>query len=277
VYDFRNDAAENLPSVFSYLSPLIGKVVLPIAFVLSLLYRKYVTAALLLGFAALIFGLTSHKSVLFSPFLILFVYLVSRGKNLIVKFNAGLLLILLTGVVGFWLSQEFARENASETFEWIGSLTMRRTFFLPTQLNFMYYDFFSKNDLVLFSNSKLTFGLIDYKYPLPVTHLIGQEYFGNEEMGANTGWFGGGYMQAGFYGLLLYAAAIGVMFRYIDACARNSGERALITAAVVVPVLGMLTSSDLPVAFFTHGLYLNLLLIACFKRRESSYAHSASE
>ncbi len=276
VYDFRNDAADNLPGLFGYISPLVSKVMLPIAFVLSLLYRKYMTAAALLCFAVLIFGLTSHKSVLFTPFLILFIYLVSRGDNLIVRLNVGLLMVLLVGILGFWYSQELGREHGGDTFEWIGSLTIRRTFFVPTQLNYMYYDFFSKNDLVLFSNSKLTLGLVDYKYPLSVTHLIGKEYFDNEVMGANTGWFGSGYMQAGFWGLLLYGAIIGLMFKYIDACARNSGERALVTAAVVVPVLGIVTNSDLPIAFFTHGLYLNLLLIACFKRRESSNAPSAS-
>jgi hypothetical protein len=273
VYDLREEAAENLPGVFGYISPLMGKVVVPIAFVLSLLYRKYLMALVFFSISVLIFGLTAHKAPLFFPFLILFVYIVSTGKNLTLKFNLGVLIILLVSLWDFVLLQKYG----PGTFGWAGNLVMRREFFLPGQINFWYYDFFSKHGFVWFTNSKLTLGMLDYPYPLDVSHLIGREYFNNEKTGANTGWFGSGYMQAGFLGLLLYATVIAGIFKYIDACARQTGERALITAAVVIPVFALITSTDLLTAFFTHGLYVNLLLIACFHRKESIDAYSPSK
>lgn len=276
VYDFREEAAENLPGVFGYISPLVGKVVVPIAFVLSLIFRKWLMAGAMFCAAVLMFGLTAHKSTLFSPFLILLIYLISRKDNLALKLNLVMLLILLLTLGDFWV----AAQQDDGSFGWFGNFFMRRVFFVPANINYLYYEFFSQHEFVFFSNSKFSLGLIDYPYPLQPAHLIGREYFNTDHLGANTGWLGSGYMQAGLTGLVLYGAAVGLMFRYIDACARATGERALITAAVAVPVFALVTSSDLPTALLTHGLYLNLLLIACFHAKEHPHdvhAHRPSQ
>lgn len=270
VYDFREDARGNLPEIYTYISPLVGKVVVPICFVLSLIHRKFLLAILLTCCAFLIFGLTAHKSTLFAPLLILLVYAASSRKRIALKLNIAILAVLSIGLADFWLQERYG----AGIFGWVGNLILRRVFLVPGHTNYMYYDFFSQNDFVLFSNSKLTLGLIEYEYPLNVAQLIGFTYHDNENLFANTGWLGSAYMQAGFIGLLIYASVIAAIFKYIDACARASGERALITAAVTVPLFALITSADLPTAFLTHGLYLNLLLIACFHRNETSNAYS---
>jgi hypothetical protein len=273
VYEFRERAADNLPGLFAYVSPLIGKVAVPVAFVLALLNRRHAMAAAMLVCSFLIFGLTTHKSALFSPFLILLIYAVSSGRGLTLKLNLAVLAVILASLVDFWLQTV----SDNPFYGWTGNLLVRRVFFVPAHLNYLYYDFFSRNEWVLFSNSKLTLGLLDYPYPLDTPYLIGRTYFDNDRMAANTGWAGSGYMQAGFAGLLLYAAIIGIVFKYIDACARRSGAQALTTASVVIPVYALITSGDLPTSFLTHGLYLNLLLIACFHGKENTDAHSAPE
>lgn len=272
VYDLRADAAGILPSAFDYLSPLVSKVVVPTALVLSILYRQTLSAVVFACCSVLIFGLTAHKSPLFYPLLVLGVYAASSRKQLALLLGVAVVALLGLSLADFWL----ARQVDVDLFGWTGKLVMRRVFLLPAQLNFMYYDFFSRNEWVWFSNSKLTLGLADYPYDLTVTHLIGREYFDNESMGANTGWFGSGYMQAGFAGILLYAAVIAAVFHYVDECARRSGKQALMTAAVIVPVFAMLTSSDLLTAFFTHGLYLNLLVLACLVNKEPLHARRSS-
>jgi len=229
VYELRADAAGNLPSLFDYVSPLISKVVVPTALVLSVLHRQYLAALAFACCSVLIFGLTAHKAPLFYPLLVLGVYVASSRRQLGLLLGIAIVGVLCVSLADFWL----ARQYDDDMFGWIGKLVMRRVFFLPAQLNFMYYDFFSRNEWVWFSNSKLTFGLADYPYDLPVTHLIGREYFDSESMGANTGWFGSGYMQAGFAGILLYAAVIAAVFRYVDECAPLSGKQALLTAAII--------------------------------------------
>ncbi|MEN3363400.1 MAG: hypothetical protein V7606_674 [Burkholderiales bacterium] len=270
VYDFRRDAASNLPGIFAYISPLIGKVVVPIALVISLLYKKYSTALLVVGCAILIFGMTAHKSTLFAPFAILLVYYVSLSRNLIFKFNLALLALIMVGLGDFWLQQNYS----PDTFGTMATMTLQRVLFTPAYLNNLYFDFFSKNEWVLFSNSKLSLGLMDYPYTMDVSYQIGYTYFNDDRMSANTGWFGSAYMQAGFMGVLLYAVIMSALYKYIDACARRSGEPALITASVIVPAIVIITSADLPVSLVTHGLYVNLLLIACFHKEDISHAYS---
>jgi hypothetical protein len=266
IYDLRREAADNLPGMFGYISPLVAQVIIPTGFVLCLLYKKRLMAILLLLASALVFALTTHKSTLFIPFMLLFIYTVSLSKNLIFKFNVGLLLVVTIATIDFWLWKNYSQDF----FGWTGTLTLARVFFLPSQLNYVYYDFFSRNEWVWFSDSKLTLGLLDYPYTLGVPHLIGLEYFNSKSAGANTGWLGSGYMQAGFFGLILYAVIIAAIFRYIDACARLSGERALITAMLAVPVTTLFSSADLPTTMLTHGMLLCLILIACFRRSEGS-------
>lgn len=272
VYEFRGEAASNLPGIFGYISPLIAKIIVPVAFVLALLQKKYGMALIVFGATVLIFGLTAHKSTIFIPFMLLFVYAASSGKHLIGKLLLGILAVLVLSVLDFWGAQHYEGKYLG----WAGDLMLRRLFFIPAHLNYLYYDFFSQHGPVLFSNSKVTLGLLEYPYPLDVPHLIGSEYFYDETTGANTGWLGSGYMQAGFAGLVLYAFIVAAVFKYIDACARQSGDRALITAAVIAPILAVINSADLPPAFLTHGLYINLLLIACLSNR-SSNAHSSYE
>lgn len=269
VYDFRSDASSNLPDVYGYISPLIGKVVVPIGFVLALIQRKFVMAFLLTCCSVLIFGLTAHKSTLFAPLLIFLVYSVSERKRIPLKLNAAILLLLSIALLDFWMYERYG----DGIFGWVGNLVMRRSFLVPGHINYMYYDFFSQNNFVLFSNSRFSLGMMEYEYPLDVAHLIGSIYHNDEKLSANAGWLGSGYMQAGFVGLLIYALIIAVIFKYIDACAHASGNRALITASVAVPILALITSADLPTAFLTHGLYVNLLLIACFHGSNASNAY----
>lgn len=263
VYDFRDEAANNLPSTFGYLSPLMAKVIVPIGLVLSVLHRKYFITALYLVCAFIVFGLTSHKATVLNPLLVLFVYAASSSRTLIAKFSAGILVLLLLSMADFhfWI----AAHQEDGLFGWVGSLVLGRTFILPAEINYMYYDFFTRNDWVWFSDSKITLGLLEFQYPLDVAHMIGREYFNSDHAGANTGWIGSGYAQAGFAGMLLYAAITAVMYKYVDACAFHSGERRLITASILIPISSLITSSDLPTTLLTHGLLLNLVLIACFR------------
>lgn len=275
VYDFRSEAANNLPQMFGYVTPVIGKVIIPFGFVLSLVNRKYVDAALYAGCAFLMFGLTAHKGTVFDPLLVLFIYLVALRKNLSLGFNAGILLVILVSNADFAL----AMTHGDEVYGWIGTLMLARMFFLSNQINYMYYDFFTTNEWVYFADSKITMGLISFDYPLDIPHLIGLYYFNSELTNANTGWFGSGYAQAGFAGLVFYAVIISLIYKYVDVCARLSGKPALVAASIVVPISNFITSSDIPTTLLTHGLLANLILITCLincRRERPESAGSSS-
>ena len=149
---------------------------------------------------------------------------------------------------------------------WIATLGLRRIIFVPALLAFNYYDFFSQHSFVYWSHSKITLGLLPYKYELDIAHLIGLHYFGNPATGANTGWIGSGYANAGTAGMVVYASIIGTVFLFLDAYTKFHDERILISI-FIAPLLAIMVSSDLPTAILTHGALIGLLLLTFFRTR----------
>jgi len=258
VYDFRSGAAENLPSVFRYISPMVGKVFLPVALILAYSSKKFKLSAFIVFLSILVFGFTSNKGPLIYPFIVLVVYLLLSRQNYLADICKLSILVLVISVFDFLL--RLSTDNV--LLGWFGSLTMRRIFLVPADLNYLYYDFFSKNEFILWSDSKITFGFLDYIYDLSPSHLIGLEYFNNEATGANTGWLGSGYMHAGYIGVFIYSVIISFIFVYIDGVARCLKNYKLVAAANIIPIVTLMTSSDLPSVFLTHGLFINLIIIS---------------
>jgi len=251
VYEFRNEASQALPRIFGYFTPMTSKVILPSVLVLAVYDRKWLVAGLALIGSVMMFGLTGHKGPLFYPFLALGVYFVMRTRRMVQ-------LSLVCYIAVIFVSLAFYYMIDSNII--VGSMSLRRVYFVPARLNFLYYDFFSSHPYTMLAESKLTFGLIPYPYDLTATHVIGYHYFDNELTGANTGWLGSGYMHFGFAGMLIYALMIGLLLSVLDRLAKKK-ELAVVGAIMVVPVLTSFQSSDLPTCVLTHGLLLCLFLI----------------
>ncbi len=75
VYEFRRAAAEGLPGIFSYLSPIFAKVVIPFGMAVALYYRRYIFVGFFIGASILLFGITGNKFVLFSPIIFTCIFL----------------------------------------------------------------------------------------------------------------------------------------------------------------------------------------------------------
>lgn len=193
VYEFRSLAAQNLPQIYGYFSPMVSKVLLPFVLLLAVYRRKWFIAGLAISGCVMMFALTNHKGPLFYPFFILGIYFVMRSRRPIQFLFAGYILVVLVSLLVFFIG-DFGNI--------VPSLALRRVYFVPAHLNFIYYDFFSTHPHVMLAQSKLTFGLIQYPYDLGSSKLIGYQYFNNELTNANTGWLGSGYMHFGFAAML---------------------------------------------------------------------------
>jgi oligosaccharide repeat unit polymerase len=255
VYEFRRNAAENLPGIFGYLNSLFGKVVIPFGVVLSLLCRKWILVVILIGCSILLFALTGHKSPLFFPFMVLFIYWASQSPKVVDYLLIGILTILLLSSVDFWLYIQGRKEDM-----FFGSLFARRSIFVPSFLNWLYFDWFSTNEKFYWATSKITLGQISSNESMSIANLIGLQYFNTEDSSANTGWIGSGYANAGLFGVYLYSGLIGLFFSFLNAYGRKLGAR-LVIALFVLPVFSMLRSADLPTMLLTHGLLIAILLL----------------
>ena len=250
VYEFRSLAAQNLPGICGYFSPMVSKVLLPFVLLLAVYRRKWLIAGLAISGCVMMFALTNHKGPLFYPFFIFGIYFVMRSRRPIQLLFAGYILVVLVSLTVFFIGY-FGNI--------VPSLVLRRVYFVPANHNFIYYDFFSTHPHTMLSQSKLTFGLIQYPYNLDAAHLIGYHYFNNEQSGANTGWLGSGYMHFGFAGMLIYASIVGLLLSIVDMCAKKR-ELSISVAILVIPLMVIFQSSDLPTGMLTHSFLLALFL-----------------
>lgn len=256
VYSIREDAADNLPGVYSYLSSIFSKILVPTALVLSIVYKKWIYIALLSFCLILIFGLTAHKSpLLYSP-LVIFIYWIADKSKMVAMMLIGLLLLVAISFFDFYLMQN----SDSPLYGWFGSLFTRRALFVPAFLNSLYVEYFSNNAIYFWADSKFSLGLAQSPYKLKSVNLIGSIYFGNDEMSANTGWIGSGFANGRYLGVLLYSILIGFLFSFIDLYAKKIGMK-LVVASFTLPAITFLSSSDLTTMLLSHGLIVSVILI----------------
>ena len=255
VYEFRSAAASNLPSFFGYINPAVSKVIFPFSLLLAVVNRERLFALFSLLGSILMFGLTAHKGALFYPFAVMALYYILNRKNIFLWLFGGysgliimsVFLYVWKGVIGF------------------GSLMLRRVCFDAANTNYHYFDFFSTHPFTWWAESKVTFRLLDYKYSLSVPHLIGMVYYNSPSMDANTGWIGSGYSAAGYVGMFISAAIIGVFLAVVNAYGKNINPR-LIVAILTAPFLAVFMSSDIFTAMLTHGSLYGLLLLMFMPR-----------
>ena len=103
---------------------------------------------------------------------------------------------------------------------------------------------------------------------MSTSQLIG-EFMGNEG-GANSNFLSTGFMNAGYFGLYLYCAIVGVLFKLVDSLSSRSLPVILSVSLTIVPIYALIVVADLPTALFTHGLVISLILLYLF--RSSSFA-----
>ncbi len=266
VYEVRGAAESNLHPVYTYLSPIFGKVIVPVLIILSFIEKKRLFFILGVLLSVSIFGLTSHKSPLIYPIVIwLAYYSISRFRTIVFPLLIMLIVICLLASIDFYM------QISSSQGYWgiFGSFLYRRAIFIPSFLNSLYIDFFYSNEFFYWANSKLSFGLVDNNYQLSSAFLIGSVYFGSAEAGANTGWIGSGYSNFGIFGVFIYSFLIGLLLSYLNAASRVIGGPEVFSYSII-SLLTIILSADLTTALLTHGLLGLIFVLAIHPRKNKA-------
>lgn len=257
VYDFREEAADNLPSVFGYLVPAATKVFLPFGLILALHQRARSALVAIFVCVVLLFGLTSHKAILIYPLLVIGLYVIASTPWCVAIFVGSL--ALLVNVSSFFLS---VTDDPAAVF--FASMAVRRGIILPAELTSTYLNWFLENPYLWWAESKLTLGALPSPYSVKIVNLIGLEFSGSLDMGANVGWIGSGYANAGPVGVLLYAVGIGLLIATLAAFAERLDAR-IVVAANAPLVVTVLYASDFVTSLLTHGILISLVVLSCVR------------
>lgn len=248
VYERRFNISENMPLVLRYLMPMASGALVGYLSALSTHRRHGIGMLLIAIIGILFFGFSSHKAMLFHP-------LIAIAGYFLFKMSRPYLLILF----GFSIITLIILFIPSDEPNLLVALFANRIVFIPSQINFVYFDFFTTNSFMLWAESKVSLGFVTSPLPMPVMNYIGGQMTGNYDIGANTGWMANAYMNAGIVGVVIYSAVVGFIFALIDSWAKIYGAP-FVGAAFLVPVVTIILTADLLIVLLTGGLSVLLFI-----------------
>ncbi|QCI11300.1 hypothetical protein E6B08_07700 [Pseudomonas putida] len=257
VYEYREQNAElTAQGVFAYTNNWTFQVFTIYLICFALLARRYLIVVLLLAVQVYFFSIASHKSILFLPILVVSVWFyLGRSDSL---------LILPVACVGVMLLSLLSYSFLDDL--WLSSLLSRRVFYVPADLCFVYFDYFSTHAQVYWSNSVLS-SLFIYPYgDIGIPYVIGG-YLGKPDMGANNGFVSSGYAHAGLFGVFFYATLVGLLLKLVNDLSSGRMPIWVAVAISLVPLRSLLLSSDLFTVMLTHGFGIAILMMYLSRKR----------
>ncbi len=243
IYETREDYSYVSNTLLDYTFSVLSKIVAPIGLIISLDKKNYSLSIIFSIIILYMFFISGSKIVLFGYISILFFYYLNKKRRflfLLIIFNSTLVSTIL-------LAQLFESPL-------LGSLITRRAFFLPSLLDFYYFDFFYNNP-IYYSHSFLSF-LFDYPHELPPKNLIAIQYFDNFQMNANNGLISDGYMNLGFTGVVINILVFSIIMTFIKSLKINLKYYGLIFIFIF-----SIISSPLSTVIITHGGLLLLIIL----------------
>lgn len=256
VYEYREAAGEAINTgLFGYFNIWTFKVFGPTLLTIALWQRFYWLAAFVGMLHVFWFGVSSHKAVLFHPFIVFFVWFWFRRTRALSVVPIVLSGVVLIPTLIFLLSDYYL----------IASMFVRRALYVIANNTFDYYEFFNSHPQVWWSNS-ITSIFIDYPYHTNPAELIG-EWRGTEAH-VNNSFLATGFMHAGVTGVVLYGVLTGLLFRLFDSLATKGIPVWVALAILIIPCRSLLLSADLPTALLSHGIGLAIVLLLFMRRKE---------
>jgi hypothetical protein len=249
VYDYRDEASELIDrGGLAYLNNWVYNTIAPSILAISIWRKSVVNAAIIVLLMVILFGLSTHKAILLYPLVVIFVYVWASYALDVKKLITVFILVLLIPYISYHYLHEII----------LSDLLIRRIFFVPAFLTFKYYEYFSASDFVYWAQS--IGGLfVDYELSDTPAKIIG--YYIGGFGSANNSFFSAGYMHAGLMGVIIYSMLVSFVFKIIDGYMKSDIPFKIILSITIVPVMILVTSSDLTTSLMTHGLMLSLVIL----------------
>lgn len=247
VYEMRMEARKfNLPLFLDYAWPAASNI-LPVAVVYYMSRKRWSLAILIAIVVLLDFSINGLKATLFRLILCFLFYFFIHGDI------RKKILPYLTGFVGMGLLEYILFSS-----NFISSVILRRTFYVPALLDSLYYDLIQETGPIYFSHEINN---------IPITFYIGDLYFHDDEMRANNGLFSDAYMNLGLIGCLVYPIAYAILFNICES--KFIGLKGYIQLYTLLLISMALRSSEFTTALLTHGLFLLILTMTFMPRGKS--------
>lgn len=239
------------PFLMAYLVPWQGKIINPFLITISYLKKNRKMLGFSLFLQLILYLITAHKTFILMPIAIIIVIKMMERNNFIGTSSlfAPIGILFVYGI-----------HKLIDSAMILPSLIIRRFLFLPSQIKFFYYDFFSKNELLYFSEGVIG-KLIGTKspYSIKTVNMMGYIYLNNIETNVNTGYLADAYANIGVFGMFVFSILFSLILLLIDSLSKKIGKEMVIGLSLA-SVLA-LNDSALLTTMLTGGLLLLLLIL----------------
>lgn len=207
VYEMRENNNE-LGQIFTMIKGTYIAWIGPLLICFYLMRRKYLYSLVAIAGMIVLFSVGKDK---FSLFIILPLVVISyfnklNYKQMCMIFCGGLCTLTLLCILETLLLESNI----------LSYTIVRRTFFVPQYLNYLYYDFFSQNEKIYFTDQVFLISrILPDIYPNTIHELIDNKYFGYMPS-PNTGMFSEAYMHIGFIGLFVFPIIMAIFFSFCN-------------------------------------------------------------
>jgi hypothetical protein len=207
ISETRASFDENASGIINYLYNWLIKAIVPVVIVFFLINNRKKYALIVVCCMLYLYLVSGNKIVFISLFIIFFFSLYGHDHiQKTKKFVTALIAVLIIlPVIDFYILNSHALKG----------LFVMRTLYLPAQLNYNYFDFFNGRPL-FFAESNLFKYFVDYPYDKPVGFLISERYFHAFDMNSNNGIISDGYMNLGYFGIVINVAIVSLLFLFFN-------------------------------------------------------------
>jgi hypothetical protein len=255
VYDVRAEAREyDVPFFLGYLSTFSDNL-LPILLVYYMSKKSWYISSFIVLIIFLNFGITATKQILFLLFLAITGYYFIKSLKFSKYFIWLFSILSLVCLVEYYLFSTYA----------ISIFSLYRVMFIPAKLHYVYFEFFSKNELDYFRQSALKW-LLESPYKENIGFVMGYQDIGQWSARANNGLFTDAYMNFGAIGVFYFPLILIFIVKLIEGAAKGLNERIffIITSSVSFVLLGI----PFTTALFSSGLLLIIIFLSFLPRNE---------
>lgn len=135
---------------------------------------------------------------------------------------------------------------------------VRRVFYIPSLLNYYYFDFFTTHTPDYYKQGFLRWVGFRSQYKTPIPRIIGATYI-REGMNSNNGLFSEAVSNFGSMGCIVMPIILALLIKAIDYSSYKSHQKLKILFSVLSVFI--LISGNLTTALLTNGLLLGMLYI----------------
>jgi len=244
-------------SVLSYLMSNYIKVLVPIVISIGLASRSKTLSVLAGLFGSFVmFSFTGVKGTLLIPLVMIYVYYFSRrGALSFISLIIPIIIFLLLPIIMEGTSVE----------EFVNVYFNRRLFCSPQLVFHAYIEFFSENGFLYFSDLPGVWQLTgNTGRAVGASVQIGQEYFYDPNMNANTSATVYGFAEGGVIGAWLMALMVCIYIMIFERFTLGRDPRWVLPLSI--PIAYVITEQALHTAILSGGLLGLLLFIFAYKR-----------